>query len=342
MIFMKPDLHYFKTVQGAVDTPGEAEYKAANARDELREQFMDSINYVHDARRNGVRQPMIITGSEVRYKYDITTMPGDELYPGDMIEADGEHYIVITTRSESPVYVVGLAWLCNVKIRFQNWSPEIYERYAVLDSGVYSTTTGSDGTVTYLKRQFKIYMSSDEHTDKIFIDKRLAVGTMYDQYGNEILEAYTITGRTKFAYGYGYGAHLLSFNAKSSEQVGPHDSLEEMICDYIAEDTGSQSSSATDPPSATLPCLISGRASVRVGGKRSYSGVFYDANGDVCTITNPLWAIEADDGITMTTDGASCVVTVPDDDSLCGSEIVLRLGDGGVDYRTTMLIVEVE
>lgn len=338
MITMDLDLCYFKTVQGTFNIHDEPTYKAVNAQEMLLDEFQSSINYVIDAKRNGEIQPMIITGSEVKYKYNITTMPGDELYPGDIIEAHGEHYIVVQTRSESPVYVLGLAWLCNVKFRFQNWSSTIIERYGVLDSGVYSTTTGTDGTITYLKRQFKIYMPSDEETDKIYIDKRLAVGTMYDQNGNEILEAYVVTGRTKFGKGgYGDGAHLLEMNAKSSEEVHDKDNVALMVCDYIAP----KEEETPEETDAVLECSIVGRNNVRLGASRTYTGVFYDADGEECEIEHPVWTVEASDGISVITDGATCTVSVPDEDIFSGTEIVLRLGDGNVNYKNTALVVGV-
>ena len=334
------DLNYFRTVQGTQNIHDEPTYKAINAQEMLREEFVDSINYIPCAKRNGKKQPMIITGSEVKYKYNITTMPGDELYPGDMIEANGEHYLVVQTRSESPVYILGLAWLCNVKFRFQNWNSTIIERYGVLDSGVYSTTVGTDGTIQYLKRQFKIYLSSDEETDKIYIDKRLATGTMYDQYGNEILEAYVITGRTKLGKGsYGDGTHLLELNAKSSEQVGARDSIEQMVCDYISprEDEEEEATVETQ----ILSCEITGRNNIRLGATRVYTGIFYDADNNPVEIENPVWTYEVQEGITVTVDGATCTVSVPDDDQYSGSDVVLRLGDGGVNYKNTMMIVGV-
>lgn len=335
---MNLDLRYFHTVQNTLGIHDEPTYKAANAQDMLAEEFPSSINYIVNAKRNDVLQPMIITGTEVKYKYNITTMPGDELYPGDIIEANGEHYIVVQTRSESPVYILGLAWLCNVKFRFQNWSPTIIERYGVLDSGVYSTTTGTDGIITYLKRQFKIYMPSDEDTDKIFIDKRLAVGTMYDQNGNEILEAYVVTGRTKFGKGgYGEGAHLLEMNAKSSEEVHDKDNVELMICDYIAPDESTE----PDDSDAILECTIKGRNNIRLGSTRVYSGVFYDADGNECSVSNPVWTIEAPDGVVYEVEGTKCTITVPDDDKFSGAEVVLRLGDGNVDYKNTAMLVGV-
>lgn len=339
---MRLDLDYFRTVQGTMNIHDEPTYKAVNAQEMLLYEFQDSINYVIDAKRNGVVQPMIISGSDVKYKYNITTMPGDELYPGDIIEANGEHMIVVQTRSESPVYVLGLAWMCNVKFRFQNWSPTVIERYGVLDSGVYSTTTGTDGQITYLKRQFKIYLPSDEDTDKIYIDKRLAVGTMYDQYGNEILEAYVVTGRTKFGKGgYGEGAHLLELNAKSSEQVSIKDNVVEMICDYIAPDETTDDDPTPAPPEAVLTCAITGRNNISLGMTRTYKAVFYDEGGAVCEIDLPVWTYEAPEGVTVTPNGATCSVQIPDDEALAGTEVILRLGDGGMLYKNTMLVVGV-
>lgn len=340
MISMTLDLDYFRTVQGTMNIHDEPTYKAVNAQETLLYEFQDSINYVATAKRNDVVQPMIITGSEVKYKYNITAMPGDELYPGDMIEANGEHFIVVQTRSESPVYIVGVAWVCNVRFRFQNWSSQIIERYGVLDSGVYSTTTGTDGTITYLKRQFKIYLPSDPDTDKIYIDKRLAVGTMYNQNGDEILEAYVMTGRTKYGKGnYGDGAHLLELNAKSSEQVSVKDNVALMVCDYIEPDESGDDDD--DTPTELLSCEIKGRNNVRLGASRTYTAVFYDAGGDEVTVASPVWTWEADESITVTDNGSTLTVAVPDQEELSGTEIILRLGDGGVAYRTTMFVVGV-
>jgi len=189
------------------------------------------------------------------------------------------------------------------------------------------------------KRQFKIYLPSDEDTDKIYIDKRLAVGTMYDQDGNEILEAYIVTGRTKFGKGgYGDGAHLLEMNAKSSEQVGAKDNIELMVCDYIAPEDGDDDS---HDETAVLSCEISGRNNVRLGGSRTFSAIFYDADGEVTTVDTPVWTYDAAEGVTVTPNGTICTVKVPDDDQYAGTEVVLRLGDGGVNYKNSMLIVGV-
>lgn len=65
VISMALDATYFATVQGALGTEGESEFRAAWAQDELLFDFEDSINYVSGALRNGESQPMIITGTEV-------------------------------------------------------------------------------------------------------------------------------------------------------------------------------------------------------------------------------------------------------------------------------------
>lgn len=323
------DINYFRAVQGGAGTETEQDYKSAVARDNLMQLFRTSINRDDNATRNGVVQPMIITASEVKYKFNITVMPGDELYPGDMIEHEGEHLVVVNTRCVTPTYKVGLAWLCNIKFRFQNFTSEIIERWAALDSGVYSTTVGSDGTVTYLKRQFKVYLSGDPETYKIYIDKRLATDTMYDQNGNEILEAYTVTGRTKYAKGaYGAGAHLLELSVKSSETVGTRDSIEQMVCDYIEPGTP-----APEPDKDLLICEIKGRPNIAIGGSRTYKAVFYDVDGNETTVDNAIWEVDLPDGITKQVDGQVCKLFVKDDDSLSGTSLTLAVSDSAGKYN---------
>lgn len=331
------DASYFRAVQGGINSDADGKRKAAAANDNLKQLFRSSINRVNDAKRNGVVQPMIITSSEVKYKYNITVMPGDELYPGDMIEAYGEHMIVVNTRYLTPTYKVGLAWLCNVKFRFQNFTPDVIERYAVLDSGVYSTTVGTDGTVTYMKRQFKIYMSSDPDTDKIYIDKRLATGTMYDQNGNEILESYRITGRTKHTKGnYGDGAHLLELSAKSSESVGTRDNIELLICDYIEPGADETQTDVT-----LLPCEIKGRTNIAIGGNRTYTAVFYDIGGNVVQIDDVVWSVDLPKGITKQVNETTCKISVCDDDGLSGTSLTISVVDSAGKYNKAQIEVGV-
>lgn len=331
------DAKYFRTVQGFVNANSEAEYKSAAAKDSLAVQFRTSINYVENAKRNEEIQPMIITASEVKYKYNISCMPDDELYPGDIIEAFGEHLIVVNTRAMTNTYKIGTAWLCNVHFKFQNFTPEIIERWGVLDSGVYSTTLGSEDILSYMKRQFKIYLPSDPDTDKIFIDKRLAVGTMYDQNGNEILEAYTITGRTKHTKGaYGEGTHLLELSAKSSEQRGDRDNVELLICDYI-----SPSDVENDHDDTLLKCEISGRNTIPLGGYRKYVGMFYDDSGNQVAVESPVWDADLPYGISISCDGDVCYVSVDDSEDLSGSCVVLTLADSSGRYNIARMELEV-
>lgn len=331
------DASYFRAVQGAANAKTESDYKSALAMDSLETQLRTSINMIEDAKRNGVIQPMIITASEVKYKYNITCMPGDDLFPGDMIEAFGEHFIVVNTRSVTRTYKVGLAWMCNVLFRFQNFTPEIIERWGVLDSGVYSTTVGSEDILTYLKRQFKIYLPSDPDTDKIYIDKRLAVGTMYDQNGNEILESYRITGRTKYAKGaYGEGSHLLELAAKSSEQVGAKDNISLLICDYIEPQGESHTADET-----MLTCEISGRNNIAIGGSRKYTGIFYDASGTVTEVSDAVWSVSAPDGIRAVPSGSTCMVYADNNDEISGESVFLTLRDGSGRYNPVTIEVGV-
>lgn len=332
------DMNYFRAVQGAVNKYDEGSYKSAEAKENLLLQFKTSINYEPLAERNGTVQPLIITASEVKYKYNITAMPGDELYPGDIITLGDEHILVQQTRCINENYVYGLGWLCNLKLRFQNFDAKIHERYCVLDSGVYSTTVGQEDMIAYLKRQYNLWIPSDEDTDKIYIDKRLAVDTMYDQNGNIVLDAYKVTGRTKMAKGaYGEGTHLLSLALKSSEAVGGRDNIEEMICDYISADADDSGEETT----TLLPCGISGRANLRLGLSNTYTPAFYDSDGNVVTVDGYAWDVIAPTGVTYKESDGKLILTAAKDDDLSGETVVIKLSDNDGLYEQATLNVGV-
>lgn len=332
------DMDYVRSVQGTWDFNSEQDYISTLAQENLAQGFEHAIGYDPHSKRNGITQPLIITASEVKYKYNISAMPGHDLFPGDVIESHGEHFIVINTRAISATYTLGLAWLCNVKIRFQNFTPEIIERYAVLDSGVYSTTTGEDSTLAYMKRQYKIYLPSDDDTDKIYIDKRLAVGTMYDQSGNIILEAYEITGRSKVARNYGTGAHLLELSAKSSEAVNARDNIEEMICDYISpeEYDGSDSGCNMCPSSE---CRIKGRTTARLGETRSYTLLFGESDVAPEDAGEFQWSVYPTEGVTLDGDGINCKIAIDDNENYLGENYLLSVVDSTNAYSAS---IEVE
>lgn len=294
---------------------------------------VDHPGYQEDSLRNGEPQRFFIQRDTTMYRADITAFPGEELYPGDMIECFGEHWICYQTRVASPIQVSGTLWLCNHLFRWQNGTPDVIERWGVLDSGVFSTTMTSGYEVNTPDVQYKIYLPLDDDTRKLFVDKRIATNVRYDANFKEILEVYRLTRVDLTSQAYGKGAHLMLLNARSDDYIAETDSLAERICDYIDphESVGPLTPPDSDP--ALLDSTISGRTTVRIGGSRVYS---------TNIPTDAVWTYEPIvDGITLSAEGNAVRLAVDSLDELVGTVVTLSVCDAAGAYNPAHFDVEV-
>ncbi len=309
-------IDYFRTIQNQKGLASLKDAEIEDGKARLREDLRNSVHFLV-GKRNGVAQEFVVTPSEAYHKYEIEAMPDEDLFVGDEIECLGEHWIVVKTRVGSPFQTIGLMWLCNYKFRWQSFTPTVIERWGVLDSGVYSTTRDGDGDLVTPDKQFKLYFPKDAETQKLFIDKRLAVEVLFDSHGKQVLNVYRITGYDSISSSYGKNGHLLVLNARSDDYVPNRDSITELICDYIAPSPA--------PPVQTG--TINGPTTIRAGRSRTYTADF----------TVSTWVCsQAMSGITLTADDDSAVLSVDLDDDLVG-EIITLVAEG-----TTLLPLEEE
>lgn len=297
----------------------------------------------------GVEHEVLITRDQTSYKCDIIMYPDDKFFAGDTFECFGEHWIVYETRVINTIQMGATAWLCNHKFKWQNFNSEIIERWGVLDSGVYSTTSTGDEQVKVKDKQFKIYLPHDKDTEKIYIDKRISVGTMYDKFQNKILDVYAITGYDAVSESYGDGGHLLVLNIRSDEYSSEIDNLDLGICDYINPEN------QNDESTVLLNCRIDGRDYIRCGTSRIYSPIFFDQSGKV--VDNEMWPSlnispvwqasytgefsdsSVNDIIAEDLDNGSILVSISDNESLIDTSLTLTLSDEiGIYEPCNMLI----
>lgn len=291
--------------------------QVTQAKDDFYREAVKNPAY-HKALRNGVEQEFLITRSETPEKYKIVAFPDEELNVGDEIEVFGEHWIVYQVRVEDTLQKNGIIWLCNHKFRWQNFSSDIIERWGVLDSGVYSTTIKGEAEIRYKDKQFKIIFPLDDDTKKLYIDKRLAVDKVYDKFGSEILNVYQITGYDSVGESFGDGGHLLVLNIRSDEFNRDTDNIEEFICDYIAP----EEDVIID---GVLDCDIVGKNEIRVGAKRVYKAVFQ--NDDTNSITAVWDVVAPSSNITYEVNNNQLTLKTPDDESLIGKDVIIKLCD---------------
>lgn len=292
-------------------TPREIEINTNRVHFE--DEMVRNPGYKADCKRNGIPQRFVVDRNEVSYKYKFIAFPGEQIAIGDIIECDGLFFLVTDSpRMLNEITLAAIGWQCNCKFRWQNGTPDIIERWGVLYSGVYSTTKTNDDQLSVLNKQYKMYLPYDDDTKKLYVDKRMAVDIRYDKRGNEILEAYAITGFNRIAKGYGSDAHLLICELKSSTYSKETDSLEEMICDYIKQ-------GETAAPSDDL--VIDGRDTIRIGASRRYTAKRQDGTA----VPNVSWSIDKDEiGSMQVGEDGMLTLSAKNDTSICGALITIR------------------
>lgn len=333
---MTLDIDYFKAIQNATGLTSSQGLVVQNNKTRLLTDLKSSINYKPSAKVNGITQPVVITTGKEPFKSTIIALPNNSLCVGDLIESDGNRWLVVSVNTTNPIQVVGAAWLCNQLLRFQNGTTTILESYGVLDNGSYSVS--GDNKIQIISDKYKIYLPHTANTKKIYIDKRLATNKAYDKDGKEILVTYKVTGFDSVSESYGTGGHLLILNVIASSYDASTDSLTEMICDYVA----SSSSGGTSSPTL-LPCSITtARPSILTGTSFKFAVTFYKADGTVNSSAVAVWTVTPTvSGITSTPNGNSIVISVANNDSLAGQTILISVTDTGGLYNTATYTTEV-
>lgn len=140
--------------------------------------------YQESATVNGVETPMLVT-PDSSIKCDLKAAPSTDLHIGDLVGVFGENWIVTELYVDKLGIINAVMWMCNDIIRFQNHAAPIYTKYCVVDDGSYSKIADS-GIVRQMNNGYKIYLSYDDESKKLFVDKRLSLGHIYNDVGEEI------------------------------------------------------------------------------------------------------------------------------------------------------------
>lgn len=303
---------------GVAETPRESAIQSAV--DVIVNGITEDPSYQEDALVNGENVPLAASRkSEV--ECELTAAPGSRLFIGDMVYCFDEHWVVTSSYIDQIGLVKGKMWLCNNLLRFQNETATINERHCVVDDGAYSKHSGNQPVVAP-NNTYKVYLTIDAATKKLFVDKRLGFGKIYSARGDEILEVYNITGIDLKSMNFGAGSHLMVMTVQRGVYNADTDDLAENICDFI-------SNSETPPqPSEYGSCDIQGVKQIRIGTTRKFIASFKNDDGEVSA--EPVWSVTVPDGCSysVTSDGA-CSVTVPLKESFVGKSIQITLGDSG-------------
>jgi len=332
---MALDISYFKAVQNATGLSSIQDLIVKDNKTRLASDLITSINYKPSATRNGVLQPIVLVGGKTSYKSTIVALPDDSLFVGDLISVGTDNWLVVETSNTNPIQKTGTAWLCNQLFKFQNGTTTIVGKYGVLDNGSYSYD--ADSKIITLDSGYTIYLPYDNDTEKLFVDKRLAINVVYNKDGALELSCLKINAADSVSKSYGTGAHLLTLDVESSAYDPTKDDISNMVCNYISISGGGSTGEL-------LPCSITtARSSIRTGTSYTYAVTFYKTDGvTVDDTVVAVWTVSpAITGVTSTPNGNSIKISVTSNDDLVGSTFVLSVTDSNGLYNTVTYGVEV-
>ena len=289
------------------------------AQNSLSHGMIDDPAYQSDALINGTNMP-ILASRESTTEATIKALPPSELHIGDIVNCLGETWLVIDLYADKVGALNGKMWICNNEISFQNRTSAVHSRPCVIDDGSY--TTGSSNSEVYIPSStYKMYISIDEETKRLHIDKRLSLGKIYNDAGDEILEVYKISGIDMKSKNFGKGSHLALIALQRDVFDASSDDLEEGICNIVRSD------SVAPSPKSSGYCTITGKDVVRIGSSRTYTAEFFIANGGAAQAIEAQWSVNAPSGVEVTTSETSCSISVPLLSDLVGSVIEITASD---------------
>ena len=298
------------------------------AQSSFKNLIMDNPAYQENATRNGEIQPMLVTRTSTT-ECSVQTNPGDLLFIGDLVECYNEKWLVTELFQDEYGLISGKMWLCNYLCNFQNNTPDIVKYYSVIDDGSYSK---SEKNITTTDSQYTLYISLDDKTEKLYIDKRLAIGTMYDKNQKKILQVMKIVWIDKQETNFGSGSHLLKIRLSADVYNAEKDNIDELICDYIKEDVTTEivetnetteeiTEETQEKEAINYSLTITGKDVLKIGTSRTYK-----IEGEVPDNINIIWSVN-NSKYTLIPDGLQCKVSVPLDGNLIGDKIQLLAND---------------
>lgn len=315
-----------------------ADREKAAVREEVETSLKDSAAYQSGAKRNGEQQPIVAARTSMNI-CRLTVMPGDEMFVGDLIEAFNEKWLCMELYEDEYGVKYGEMWMCNHEFVFQDHDGKIIQKAGIFDDGSYSKS--SDKAIPIVDGTYRCYMSLDDESRSLYVDKRIAIDVILDRHGKEILDVGKIKWIDQKTKNYGTGSHMLFFTLVDDVYNEEKDRIDLLLCDYINTE---QQDDEPEPPEGGEPTIIptnylviSGRDSIRIGTSRTYKASAVDAEGNSQTVdgTTLLWTLIGDEKISIEVNGTECRLQIPLSDELIGKNVQLKCEDTAGLYQTT-------
>ncbi len=263
---------------------------AAEALDGFLYGIQDDPAYQPDVKINKTYSPLVVSRTSTT-ECSIKAAPNTSINIGDIVECLGEHWLVTELYKDKIGLINGTMWICNHILHFQNHTPDTYTRYCVVDDGSYAKKS-TDPDAFVMTNTYRVYIGLDDQTRKLFVDKRLAFGEIYDSDGKKKLEVYKIIGMDQTSHNHGRGSHLMMMTMQRDVFNPETDDIAAKVCDIVLGEPDKPV-----PPAQSGNTEIVGRDTIRIGASNVYTARFIDTSGEEITDITPIWNIKASGGI---------------------------------------------
>lgn len=239
------------------------------------------------------------------------------LKAGMYILFEDRYWLITGYPGNNKIYEKATMILCQYKLRWQDDSGKVIERWANFTSASkYDTGHSGNQTIMLTSNNFTIWIPEDD--DSATLDTRRVFIDRDEVHPTKVFEI-TRSDDVLYLFGEEHGG-ILSFIADKDELNLSVDRPDLGLCDY-KEPTPLP----PEPDETTdLSAVISGKSNLINGFSRTYSVEFKDSNGDIKQDVDFTWNVESDFDVQQTISGNQIELSV-DDKSLIGSSFILQI-----------------
>ena len=239
------------------------------------------------------------------------------LKAGMYILFEDRYWLITGYPGNNKIYEKATMILCQYKLRWQDDSGKVIERWANFTSASkYDTGHSGNQTIMLTSNNFTIWIPEDD--DSATLDTRRVFIDRDEVHPTKVFEI-TRSDDVLYLFGEEHGG-ILSFIADKDELNLEVDRPDLGLCDYKEPvPLPPEPDETTD-----LSAVISGKSNLINGFSRTYSVEFKDSNGDIKQDVDFTWNVESDFDVQQTISGNQIELSV-DDKSLIGSSFILQV-----------------
>lgn len=243
--------------------------------------------------------------------------PIGTLKAGMYILFEGRYWLITGYPGNNKIYEKATMILCQYKLRWQDDTGKVIERWANFTSASkYDIGHSGNQTIMLTSNNFTIWIPEDD--DSATLDtRRVFIGRDTDN-PTKVFEI-TRSDDVLYLFGEDHGG-ILSFIADKVELNLEVDRPDLGLCDYKEP-----APLPPDPDETTdLSAVISGKSNLINGFSRTYSVEFKDSNGDIKQDVDFAWNVESDFDVQQIANENQIELSV-DDKNLIGSSFILQV-----------------